>query len=324
MIKIEVKEGKLPWIVGSGTIIFGILLGAAVMLKQDSTGRALAIGYLVIVLIIASGIWLCLDGRNRKLVVEDMTLSYSNWLGRKRIFSVDGIGYCKTALERNKDYLKIYDLQGEKICKIEYNMKNSEIFLQYLLDNCVKIECTKNSDLLLRSMLNTETICPEQIPEKVNAAYGEVKAMIAEWTKNNKKLGASWKIGIAEYPEHENPENATLENKALDEKECWEQKEYLAAIEGYLQKDGKYVMDKKNKAVMFSQPIVFVSESMQYGGVSGEGSLSKDGLKIRFLGSALEELSVYLETMAEILPVNRYHTEEILPAHELKELKERL
>lgn len=315
MIKIEVNEGRLPWIVGSGTVVFGILVGVLLILKPSAAYRALIVGYLVILLIIGSGVCLCLEGRNRKLALEGAMLSYSSLFGKKKTFSVDEIGYCQTALERNKDYLKLYDLRGEKLCKIEYTMKNSELFLQYLIDNRVKIECSENSDILLKTMLATETICPEQIPEKAGAVYEKAKSMVLEWSKNNKNLGAEWEMGIAQYPE------AGIADGIAAEKKLWECEDYLVTIEGYLKKEGKYVLDKKNQAVKFSHPVVYVSESLSLSNrdsLEGKASAGRE-FSIRFLGNTLEELSQQLEIMAEVLPRNRYHTEENLPHHELKE-----
>ena len=86
MIEIEVNEGRLPWIVGIGTILFGILLAALSKLYPDDSNDVMKFSYLIIALIIASGIWFCLDGRNRKMTVHDRTLCYTNCFGRKKTF----------------------------------------------------------------------------------------------------------------------------------------------------------------------------------------------------------------------------------------------
>lgn len=317
MIKIEVNEGKLPWVIGIGTILFGLLLGAAVIFKPNESGIALALVYMVILLIIAAGIFMCMDGKNRRLVVEDMRITYSGWSGKQKSFMLDEIGYCSTALETksSRDYLKLYDLNGEKLCKIEYNMDNSVMFLQYLLDNNVKIECSDNSDILLKMMLLPDTITPENIPAKVNEVFEKARELVFKWNKENNKLGADWEMGIAVYKE----------DMLSDKKQLWEQEGYslseedehseelpegyLIVIESYLMKDRQYVIDKKNRVVSFHIPVVCVSKSLCIG----------ESKKIRFFGSALEELSLKLRIMADMLPRNRYHTEEIHIRHELRQ-----
>lgn len=341
MIKIEVHEGKLPWIVGIGTILFGIMLIVLAMRHPDDSSLFMAGSYLVMILIIAAGIWLCMDGRNRKLTVEDMSLCYSDWLGRKKNFSLDEIGYGRAALEAggvsgkafgtgSKDYLKLYNLHGEKLCKLEFNMQNMADFLQYLLDNQVKVEYTEKSDSYLKIVINTKTICREEIQTAVNDFYDKARDIVWEWVKMHSRFGAEWKTGIAVY----------LEEKLSGEKQLWEQEGYdnmpfsdkaegksqlseedkdmqasklpegyLIALEGYLQKDGQFVVDKKNRAVAFFIPIINVTKSMRIG----------ETLKICYFPEMLEELSAELAVLARTLPKNRYHTEMISLKHELKE-----
>lgn len=314
MIKIEVYEGKIPWVVGIGTILFGILFAVFATLYPDES--ILLFTYLFIALIIGAGIWLCMDGKNRKLTVEDMALCYTDWRGRKKNFTLDEIGYCKAALEAgNKDYLKLYDLLGKKLCKLEFNMKNCSLFLQYLLDNQVKIECSEKSDIYLKIMIETKTVCPEEIPAVVNDSYDKVKTLIWEWVKMHSNFGAEWKTGIAVY----------LEEELSDKKQLWEQEGYygvscfdkekmpegyLIVIEGYLQKDGEFVIDKKNRAVSFSIPVISVLQSLRIG----------ESIKISCFSDIMQEgLSAELAALAHMLPKNRYHTETISLKHELKE-----
>lgn len=324
MIKIEVNEGKLPWVVGTGAILAGILFGILMAVYPNDSGIVRGVGYLVIVLIICMGIGMCFGGRHRKMTVEDRTLCYTNRLGKQKIFSLDEIGYCRAALEDKggRDYLKIYDLRGEKLCKLEFGMKDSALFLQYLLDNQIRVECSEKSDDFLINMVHTETICVEEIPDKVNACYEKARETVWEWTQKHKELGADWKMGIAAY----------LEKELSEKKQLWEQTAYtenlfpksgqepqnhmsglpegcLIVIEGYLQKDGDFVFDKKNRAVMFHVPVLGVSKSMQEG----------EEQRIRLFGEALSELAWQLEWLSHMLPRNRYHTEKISINHELFE-----
>ncbi|MDE5932695.1 MAG: hypothetical protein K2H40_09495 [Lachnospiraceae bacterium] len=321
MIKIELNEGKLPWVVGIGTILAGILFGVLVALYPNDSGMARGVSYLVILLIISMGGGMCFGGFHRKMTVEDRTLCYTNRLGRQKTFSLDEIGYCKAALEDKggRDYLKLYDLRGEKLCKLEFGMKNSALFLQYLLDNQVKVECSEKSENFLLNMVHTETICVEAVPDKVNACCEEARALVREWTGKHREFGVDWKMGIALY----------LEDTLSEKKQLWEQEGctditfqegqqdkqiklpegYLIAIEGYLQKDEHFVFDKKNRAVLFYVPVVGVSRSMQAG----------EEQKIRLFGDVIPELAEQLAFLACMLPRNRYHTEKISINHELFE-----
>lgn len=319
MIKIEVNEGKTPWIIGIATILIGVGLAFVPAAYRGESMLVIVSAYAAVFLIVCSGIWLCVNAANRKLTVEESRICYSNWCGRKKTFSLDEIGYCKAAFENrgNNDYLKLYDLLGEKLCKLEFHMKDSLLFLQYLIDNRIQIECSEKSDPYLRVIINTAFICQEEIPEKIERIYEEAGIRIAEWLKKNPKFGVEWKTGIAVYLEKDMEENRQLsEQKGYTDKLHFskdkEMREeipegYLIALEGYLQKDGLFVMDKKNHAVSFYVPIVRVTQSMQVG----------EKLKIRFFESAPEDLEEQLSVIESFLPVNRYHTEEISLNHEL-------
>jgi len=324
MIKIEVNEGKLPWIVGIGAILAGILFGILMAVHPNDSGMVRGVSYLAIALIICMGAGMCFGGRYRKMTVEDRMLCYTNRLGKQKSFSLDEIGYCKAALEDKggRDYLKIYDLRGDKLCKLEFGMTDSALFLQYLLDNQVRVECSEKSDDFLKSMIHTETLCAEEIPDKVNACYEKAREIVWEWTQKHKELGADWKMGIAVY----------LEEELSEKKQLWEQKGCagilfpesgqgqklhesrlpvgcLMAIEGYLQKDDGFVFDKRDRAVVLYVPVLGVSKSMQAG----------EEQKIRLFGEALSELTWQLEWLSHMLPRNRYHTEQISINHELIE-----
>ncbi|MCM1210290.1 MAG: hypothetical protein NC318_01670 [Blautia sp.] len=343
MIRIKVSEGKVSWGIGVGTILLGIVLSILMLWYPSVSAGQERWSYpgVFLFLIFGAGIWMCMNARNRKLIVEDDSLCYTSWFGKKTAFSLDGIGYCRTALERNggnRNYLNAYDLQGKRLCKLEYHMQNSAAFLQYLLDNGVKVECSADSDLFLRRMTGMSALCYENVQESVNGLFAEIKALVAEWEKQNKKLGAEWKFGMAVY----------LEEEIAEGKPLWEQKGYdwarhdeagsdgavpktengdaghvktedssshslpeglFILIEGYLQKDGQFVIDKRNQAVVVYTEVLCVSKSMQIG----------EGLRIRFFRSALEELALQLDMASRQLPRNRYHTDTLLMGHELKE-----
>ncbi|MDE5865703.1 MAG: hypothetical protein K2H31_03765 [Lachnospiraceae bacterium] len=319
MIKLEVNEGKTPWIVGIITILFGISYGVLCTMYPDKSAKGEVFYYLLVypvaVLIILAGVWLCLDAKNRKLVVEDATLCYTNSFGRKSSFLLSDIAYCSTALENggNRDFLKLYNEQDKKLCKLEYNMRDCAVFLQYLIDNQVKIECSEKSDYMLKSMLNMTSVSTEEIAGIVNNAYQDAKGLIRKWLEENSKLGVEWKMGIVTY----------LENEIEEKKQLWEQTScgvvesssvnlpegYIIAIEGYLLKDGEFVINKKNGVVGIFATVIRVSKSLKIG----------EKLKISNFTDVSEELFAQLTILAEILPRNRYHTEALVLNHELRD-----
>lgn len=319
MIKIEVKERKVLWVIGIAAILCGIGLAFVPYAYRNESMPVMISAYAAVFLIIVSGIGLCIKAANRKLTVEEDHIFYFDWFGRKNSFSLDEIGYCKAAFENrgNNDYLKVYDLLGGKLCKLEFDMKDSLLFLQYLIDNRVTIECSQRSDAYLKSIVNAGFICQEEIPGKVGHIYEEAKEEIAEWLKKNPGFGVEWKTGIAVYLEDEMEENKQLSQQkgyrggtlpAQGEQQQTDLPEgYLVALEGYLQKEGQFVLDRKNRAVSFYIPIVRVTRSMQVG----------ERLKIRFFESASEELAKQLSVIGSFLPQNRYHTGELSFNHEL-------
>lgn len=313
MKQIEVKEGKMTWAAGIITIFISLLF-LFLYLWSPAESIPVKIGcWLFVVIIMLAGLFFCLTAYKRKLTVADMELCYTSWCGKNKNFTLNEIGYCKTelTLEGNKDFLILYDLLGNKLCKLDYHMDGCYSLLQFLADNQVKIESSSKSDSCLHSILKAETICAEEAADKANAFYREAKELVEEWTRQNKKMGAEWKMGMVSY----------LEEECRKDKQLWEQTScetdsfhkfpegYELALEGYLLKDGKFVMNKKNWAVGFYIPIMRVTKSMQIG----------EELRIRFYQEAGSELAEQLKMLAYLLPRNRYHTEEIQLAHELKD-----
>ena len=315
MIKIEVKEGLIPWVVGIGAIFVGVLVIFVTAPYPDDSTSVMLGAYLIIFCMIGAGILLCVEAKNRKMVVENTSLCYTNWLGKKKIFTLAEICYCKAAFENggSKDYIKLYDFNNKKLCKLEFNMRNASIFLQYLLDNQIKVEYTDKTEGDLKKVINAKALSLEEIPATVNGVFEEAKKLVEEWVKKNKKFGAVWKMGLAAY----------LYKDISWEKQIWEQEgyegvlnfvdlpeEYLIVIEGYLQKDGEFVVDKKNRAVYFTFQLLSVSKSYQIG----------EEKRIRFWGyDVLEKLSEGLVSLTDRLPRERYHTEQLVLRHELKE-----
>lgn len=330
MIKIEVKEGKLPWVIGSGTIAAGMIIGILSVVYAKNPVY-IKNSFPIVLAIIFAGAMMCLCAKNRGLTVQDEQLCYKNCFGRKKTFALSDIGYCSAALESgsSRDYLILYDVSGDKLCKLEFNMKNTDMFLRYLVDNEIKIECSKKSDMYLKWLVNTRPIALGEVKTVLKDVCDKADRLIAEWIKRNENFGAQWKFGLAFY----------MEDKFGQEKQLWEQEGapdgligglwevttvgvsgsfaeaeevilpegLFVVIEGYLQKEGKFVIDRKNHAVFVAAEVMHVAKSMNM----------EEDLKIYFCGDALEHISEQLLYYEKVLPKRRYHTGELEIEHEL-------
>lgn len=320
MIHISVKERKSTAIIGIGTILFGLLVGAALMCfrKADRSPGQMLPDYFIIFCMILSGVFLCMSYR-RELRIDDMQLCYRNWLGRKKSFSLDDIGYC-----RQRASLILYDLNGNKLCKLEFGMTQVMDFLQYLMDNGVEVESNKRDKKMLDTLFGMQAIDRSRITEELEQFADTVREHKQEWEIKADRLGAFFRIGFSCY----------LESEIKEDRQLWEQTSsvdgwldeeasvifsnrlpdvrpegFMIAMEGYLLKDGEYVINSREQAVCLVVPVIHVVRSFQIG----------QKTKTILYGESLNEWENQLEDLLESLPKHRYHTAEITLRHKLKE-----
>lgn len=320
MILISVKERKSTAVIGIGTVLFGFLVGAALLFfrKADRSPGEMIPDYFVVLCMIMSGIFLCMLCR-RELRVEDIQLCYRNWLGRKKSFSLDDIGYCRQGAS-----LVLYDLNGDKLCKLEFGMIGVPDFLQYLIDNRVEVEVNKRDKKMLDAFFDIRTIDHSRMTEELEQFAGWVREHRQEWEMRVNKLGGSLRIGFACYLESEIKEgkqlpeqtssvdgwlddgtSAIFSNLLPDELP----EGFVITMEGYLLKDGEYVVNRKEQAVCLIVPVMHVVKSYQIGQKN----------KTILYGETLDEWQNQFEDLLESLPKHRYHTAEITLRHKLKE-----
>lgn len=323
MIKILVRERKSTVFIGIGTILFGLLVGAALIFfrKADRSPGQMIPDYFVVLCMILSGVFLCMSYR-RELRVEDMQLCYRNWLGREKSFCLDDIGYC-----RQRESLVLYDLNGDKLCKLEFGMTQVLDFLQYLMDNRVEIESNKRDKKMLDELFGMQTIDHSQVAKELEHFTEIVREHKQEWEIKADRLGASFQIGFACYLESEIKEDRQLpeQTSSVDE---WLHYEggmsaglldrfadklpdgFLIALEGYLLKDGEYVVNRKEQAVCLVVPVIHVVKSYQIA----------QKTKTVLYRESFDEWKDQLADLLENLPKHRYHTAEITLRHRLKAL----
>lgn len=276
--------------------------------------------YLTLLLMAAAGTFCCVKFFLRGLSVDDMNICYVNSIKKRKDFNLDGIGYCKISFlgrGSGKNFIAVYDLVGEELCKLDFAMKGTTKLLEYLWDNQVKIEYTEKTRQYLTGLgytWNDTGICQEQIAGCADTFYEAAKEVVREWEKKNNKFGVCWEFGLAEYAKKD----------LQQEKKLWKCKssvrhtagkealpeDYICVLEGYLKKGGEYVIDKHGEAVAFFVSYIERSKSYQVG----------EDLKLRKRdeGFLIEDLRSRLEWLAWKLPREKYHTENFALQHDLK------
>ncbi|MCD7725559.1 MAG: hypothetical protein LUI12_08435 [Clostridiales bacterium] len=311
---LQVKE---HWIVSAGgaLIILFALFIAVMGWKYPSSEENGWIFYGGLLLLLAAGIACCVGGSLRRLTVENMEMCYVNRRGKKSFFTLDDIGYGRLAGRGDNGSLLLYDLLGDKLCKLDFAMRGSGEFLQYLLDNQVRIQWGKSAGNrpLAEGVLGETAICPEEIGKCSGKFYDRVKALVREWEKQNQSLGACWEMGYGEFSAADLKAGGELWSctRALPQELAELPEDYLCMLELYLKKDQEYVLDRRNEPVCFLLPYLERGASYQIG----------ERLRLRKRNE--EELLSWLEerlgALAKTLPRRRYHTEPLLVKHELRE-----
>lgn len=315
-VKFQMREHRIVLFSGIFTLLFTLYI-LVMGIKYPSSGGYRWIFYLALLGLSAAGIVCCIRGICRGLLVEEMNICYVNWMGKKRAFTLDDIGFCKMDLSGNKDNIVLYDLLGNKLCKLDFGMKGSGELLQYLLDNQVRIErgprqTGADGVPAIEAFLKETAICEEEIGKCADAFYGKVQALLREWEKQNKSLGAYWEFGYGEFSADETGTETDLWNRTRTMPEGMAElpERYDCIMEAYLKKDNEYVMDRKDKAVCILIPYLVRGYSYQIG----------ERLRIRKTDDdvMLEWMKRQLALLTKELPGHKYHTEPLVLKHELR------
>lgn len=315
-ISFKVREHRIILASGVLTILFTFFI-LIMRLKYPSADGNRIIFYSALSLLFIVGIICCIRGTLRGLCVEEMDICYVNWRGRKKEFTLDDIGYCKLELSSNQDNLIIYDLLGCKLCKLEFGMKGCKEFLQYLLDNQVRMEWKKEqtdySEMpVLETLLCETAVCEEEITKYADILYGKIRDVFLEWEKQNKAFGAYWEFGYSEFAADDVEGKSDLWNctSSISEKHTGLPEDYVCILECYLKKDNEYVIDRKNEVVCLLIPYLVRGTSYQIG----------ERLRFRKMNEdvVIHWTKGHLEILTKILPKRKYHTESLVFRHELR------
>lgn len=138
-IKFQVRENKSALVCGVLAIGFAFLIPVMRLLHPSVKGGG-ALLYLSLLCMLIGGtacFWLYF---HRKMIVEEMNICYVNWMGKKKQFTLNEIGCCKIGAGSSMNQIVLYNLDGDKLCKLDFEMQGIVEFYQYLADNRIETE----------------------------------------------------------------------------------------------------------------------------------------------------------------------------------------
>lgn len=314
-IKIQVRESRIALAAGGASIVFAFFILLMYLLHPKKDGGGLFL-YVPLLLMLASGAAFCMIYHNRKVLVEEMDICYVNLLGKRKQFTLDGIGFCKIDMGGGKAVLLLYDLLGERLCKLDFGMSGMGEFLQYLVDNGVSAEYNREwkgqREMMIPELILHETaVCEEEISKCADDFYQEVEQIFREWEKRNRKFAVEWEVGFAQYREGDLEEkgHAWERVSSLDGGMQAIPEDYTCVLEAYLKKDGEYIVNRKGEELAVQIPYLVRCRSYQIG---EQTRIRKSDEKV-----IREGIERYLEVLAKELPRHRYRTEAYVLRHKL-------
>lgn len=264
-----VRQHKIGYAVGIWMIGAGIFILILEILYHVSVIPLWVYG--IILFIFVLGIFVCMEVKNRQLAVKGNQFFYRSTLGRVRQFALEDIGAVKAVSNPSggRDDLRLYDKNGRTLCRLETSMRNADSMLWYLYDNGIPLEMEKNTKRELTDIIFQEPVEEEKLSALSREVYGQAQAMIENWMEKNKKLGAGFAYGFAEYhgsridPEAQiQPKESRISDERGDKEEnmaqCVKQsaapgmkpEDYLCVLEIFVKKDAYFIRDRKNALLL--------------------------------------------------------------------------
>lgn len=317
-IKLQVRENRSALVCGVSAIGFALFVLVMRFLHPSGRGGG-ALLYLPVLCMILGGAACLMLFFRRKLTVDEMNIYYVNWLGKEKHFTLDEIGYCKMGLRSGMHDLVLYDLLGNKLCKLDFEMRGIAGFYQYLLDNGVRIERVRSQAeqsshfMNMIDALGRETaVCEEEIRKYSERFYEEAAQIFHDWEKRHQKFEAVWEFGFAEYTAEDLETKRPLHSypSSVDESPEHVPESYECVLEAYLKRGDEYVVTKGGATVSTMLPYLSKTKSYQIGEQTRIRKTDEDRLK--------EWLIWQLEKLSDELPKHRYHTETLTFGHALR------
>lgn len=319
--KIRIKVREHGVVLAGGIFIISFCLFILLMgILQPSAGGNRSVFALTLFVMTVCGIMVCAAYFFRRLSVEEMNICYVNFVGKRIVFSLDDIGYCKLKIYGSKkeasiESYTVYNLLGNKLCKLEMNMHGALEFLQYLVDNQVRIEwpgAEKDKRFVTEPVLLEQAVCIEKISGFTETFYDMMRAEFTDWERKYQRFEAQWEFGLAEYVQSDFTQQKDMWQweSSVQAKEREELPEdYVCVGEAYLKRGQEYVLDRKGRVVGLLIPYIRQTRSYQIGEQKRIRKMDEVRLK--------ERLSVCLEQIAKELPRHAYHTQALTLGHSL-------
>ena len=124
----EVREGKAClWV---GIICLAVFGTFSVMCLFVLDELAIWVALAVFLFFDLIGVWMLLSYKNRRMVVEGDTLTYTNSFGRTTRFRVSEVGSFRYRFGMGTRELR--DREGKLLARFEDNMKGAALLVEYL------------------------------------------------------------------------------------------------------------------------------------------------------------------------------------------------
>lgn len=318
-IKFQVRESSSALVCVVLAVVFAVFIFAMHLLYPSDRGGG-AFLYLPLAAILVGGAVNFLLYINRKVIVEELNIHYVNWIGKEKHFTLDEIGYCKRGKRSGMPQIVIYDLSGNKLCKLDFEMRGMAEFYQYLIDNEVRIERirsrahqTSEYFNLMDALISKETaVCEEEIRKCSESLYAEAEQVFRDWESRNKHFNAVWEFGFAEYTAGDLERKCPMYMYPSSVDESMESlpSSYECVLEAYLKTEEGYVLTKRGETVSIMIPYLSKTKSYQIGERTRIRKTDEESLK--------EWLVWHLEKLSAELPKHRYHTEMLVMGHALR------
>ncbi|MCM1122791.1 MAG: hypothetical protein NC416_09430 [Eubacterium sp.] len=306
-IKFEIRENSAALVCGVFAIGISVFIFIMWILHPSGRGGG-ALFYIPLLLMLLFGVLNLVVFFQRKMIVEEMNICYVNLFGKRKEFTLDEIGFCKIGGNGGDGGIVLYDLLGNKLCKLGIDMHGFGEFHQYLIDNQVRVEWNKkrmNSEtaLLIDAIQRETSVCEEEIRKCSEMFYERLESVFREWEKRNQKFDVCWEIGFAEYTLEDMEKKCRFCDRvsSIDVNQAALPMSYECFFEAYLKCGGEYVVNRKGEEVNVILPYLVRSKSCRIG----------EGTRIRKADeeSMIDRLKLHLEGLAKELPRHRYHTE---------------
>ena len=316
-IKFQVRENRTALVCSVVAVGFVALIVTMRFIHPSEEGGG-ALLYLPLFCMLAGGVACFLLYFHRKLIVNDANICYVNWIGKTRKFQLNEIGFGKMGAGASMNQVVLYDLNGKKLCKLDFEMQGIAEFYQYLADNGIEIEWVKKrvnhsqSFMSLVNVIQKETaVSEEEIRKCSESFYGEVERIFRDWENQNQKFHAEWEIGFAEYTAQDFERKCRLIERTSSVPNPLENipESYECILEAYLKRDGEYVVSNRGEEVKIILPYLAKTKSYRIGEKTRIRKADEQNME--------EWLEGQLETLTKELPKRRFHTEALVLGHKL-------